>query len=178
MDARARLSCCGTKEADADEGAGELQQALQDLGAALVADTQPEEAEHPRQAALHHPAVAPEPLTRLDAPPGDPRRDTAPAQCATLLRVVVALVPVQLVGAEPWASWLATWPQHGRDGIHGALQVRRVVGVGGRERDRQRDAPAVHEQVVLAPELATVDRARSGLLAPLLARTLRLSMLA
>jgi hypothetical protein len=66
----------------------------------------------------------------------------------------------------------------GRDRVDQREQLGRVVGVGRRETDRQREAVAVDDQVVLRAELAAVDRVAPGLLAPLLARTLTLSTLA
>jgi hypothetical protein len=52
------------------------------------------------------------------------------------------------------------------------------VGVGRGEVDRQRDAVPIHHQVVLGARLPSVHGVRPGLLAPFLARTLRLSTLA
>jgi hypothetical protein len=52
------------------------------------------------------------------------------------------------------------------------------VRVGGRQPDCERDAVAVDDQVVLGAGLAPVDRVRTGLIAPLLARTLSVSTLA
>jgi hypothetical protein len=52
------------------------------------------------------------------------------------------------------------------------------VGVGSRKADSERDTASIDDQVVLGTGLATVGRVRPALLAPLLARTLRLSRLA
>ena len=57
-------------------------------------------------------------------------------------------------------------------------QLRRVVGVGRGEADRQRNAVSIHHEVVLRACLAAVNRVRPRLLTPLFARTLTLSTLA
>jgi hypothetical protein len=54
----------------------------------------------------------------------------------------------------------------------------RIVGVGRREPYGERDAVPIHHEVVLGARLAPVDRNRPRRLAPLIARTLRLSRLA
>ena len=65
-----------------------------------------------------------------------------------------------------------------RHRVHHLLQQQRVVGVGGRQADRQRDAAPIGEQVVLGARLAAVCRVRAGQAAPRLARTLNESRLA
>jgi hypothetical protein len=58
------------------------------------------------------------------------------------------------------------------DDVDQRERLLRIVGVGGREPDGERDAVANHHQVVLGARLAVVDRVRPGLLASLFARTL------
>ena len=81
---------------EADECAGRVEEPEQDVRAPLVADLQAPVADQPRQRPLHHVPVAAQPLARLDAAPGDPGRDAAPAQRQTAARVVVPLVAMQL----------------------------------------------------------------------------------
>jgi hypothetical protein len=85
---------------------------------------------------------------------------------------------VQLGGALPGPTWSAAWPDDRRDGVDEREQLRRVVGVGRGEADGEWDAIAVDDEVVLGAGLASINWVRAGLLAPLLARTLRLSRLA
>ena len=55
----------------------------------------------------------------------------------------------------------------GWDGVNQRKQLRRVVRVSGRKTHGERDTVPIHYQVVLGAGLATVDRVRSRLLAPL-----------
>jgi len=58
--------------------------------------------------------------------------------------------------ARPTGS--APRPDDRRHGIHHRLQQLRIVGVGGRQPDRQWQAVGVDQQVVLGSWLAPVDR--------------------
>jgi hypothetical protein len=69
-------------------------------------------------------------------------------------------------------------PDDGRDSVDQRQQLGRVVGVGSREADHQRDAVAIHYQVILGAGFAPVDRFRPHVPAPLFAQTLRESTLA
>jgi hypothetical protein len=51
-----------------------------DVGASFVADGEATKAVKPGERALHDPAVASEPLARLDAPPCDARDDGKPSR--------------------------------------------------------------------------------------------------
>ena len=51
-----------------------------DVCAALITHFEPSKAIEPGQCPLDHPPIAPQPLTRLDATPSDPRDDAPPAQ--------------------------------------------------------------------------------------------------
>ena len=85
---------------------------------------------------------------------------------------------MQLGGTPPGTPGLPARANDRRDGIDEREQLGRVVSVGRREVNGQGDAVAVDDQVVLGAGLTAVDRVRAGRLAPLLARTLRLSTLA
>jgi hypothetical protein len=76
---------------------------------------------------------------------GDPGHDAASAQGAALLRVVVALVAMQLVGSEAGTSGLARRAEDGRDRVDRSLQVRAVVGIGRGELGGERDAATIHD---------------------------------
>jgi hypothetical protein len=58
----------------------------------------------PRVGALHHPAVPPQPLLRLDAGSCDAGSDAASAQASAVLVRRVRLVRMQLAGPMPAAS--------------------------------------------------------------------------
>ena len=51
-----------------------------DVGAPFIADLEPTKPVEPGERPLDHPAMPSEPLTRLDAPPRDPRDDAPRAQ--------------------------------------------------------------------------------------------------
>jgi hypothetical protein len=70
-------SHAGVKEREADQGASEVEQPLQDVSAPLVADAEPAAAEQPSEAAVDDPAVPSQPLTRIDALPRNPSDDAA-----------------------------------------------------------------------------------------------------
>jgi hypothetical protein len=131
--------------------------------------------QHPRQRALHDPAVTTQPLGRLHAPPGDPRRDAPSSQRSPVCRVVVALVAVQLLRAESRPTGLADGPADRRDGVDQRLQELRIVDVRGGQPEGERDAPPIDQDVVLRTALAAVSRVRPRLGSPLFARTLVLS---
>jgi hypothetical protein len=65
----------------------------------LVPHLEPTEAIEPRERPLDHPTIAPQPLTRLDAPPRDAWDDTTSAQRPPTAWVIVALIGMQLHGA-------------------------------------------------------------------------------
>jgi hypothetical protein len=151
---------------------------VEQVGTALVADAEAATAEQPGERALDYPAMPSQSLAGLHPPARNPRRDTAGAQGTPEEGGVVGLVGVQFAGALAGATWSSSWSDDRGDGINEGEQLGRVVGIGRRETDRQRDTVPIHHQVVLGPGFATVDRVRPSLLAPLLARTLKESRLA
>jgi hypothetical protein len=122
--------------------------------------------------------VPAQPLARVDPPPRDPRGDAASPQRTAQGRGIVRLVGVQLGRALPGPPRPSPRPDDRRDLVDQGEQLGRVVDVGRREADGEGDAPLVDDEVVLGARLAAVGRVRPGRLAPLLARTLRLSTLA
>jgi hypothetical protein len=78
---------------------------------------------------------------------------------------------VELGGSLAWPPTTTTRALDREDRVDHGLQQQRVMGVGGRQADRQRDATAVYEQVVLGAGLAAVCRVRAGQAAPRLARS-------
>ena len=155
-----------------------MEQRLEQVRPPLIADTQATKAEQPGKCALHHPAVPSEPLAGVNPTASNSWRDATGAQGATEVRRVVGLVGVQLGGTLPRTTGLPSRADDRRDGVDERDELRRVVSVGRRETDRQRNPGAVDDQVVLGAGLAAVNRVRPGPLAPLLARTLTESRLA
>src|SRR5207249_8016851 len=91
-------------------------------GVALVAYQQAAIAVQPGEVALHDPAVAPEPLARLDAAAGDPRGDAAAAERRAVATGSVAQVRVQLGGPPARAAGTAGGLLERRDGVDQAFQ--------------------------------------------------------
>jgi len=109
------------------------------LGEALVAGSQAAKVVQVGQAALDHPALAPETRAVAGAPTGDHRRDAASSEQATVLVVVIAAIGHDPVGLLPGPAGLA-----GHRPAVQALQQRDelgdVVAVAAGQRDGQRDS--------------------------------------
>ncbi len=166
------------EEVAADQGAGQVEQSLEEGGPPLVADAEAAAAEEPGQAPLHHPTVPAQPLGGVDPTSGEARRDSPGTEGSPQGRGIVGLVAVQLPWALARPPRLPSGSDNRRDGINQREQLRGVVGVGRRQTDSERDAVAIGDEVVLGAEFAPVRWVRPGRFAPLFARTLRLSRLA
>ena len=138
-----------------------------EVGAAFVAGAQPFEGVQPSEGSLHDPAMAAEAGAVGDAAAGDPRRDPAPAQLASVDVVVVAAVGEQL----PWTtSRPPAPPADRRHSIDQRDQLRDVVAVAAGQRHGQREAAGVADQVVLGTGPPAVDRRGADGIPPLSAR--------
>jgi hypothetical protein len=164
--------------AGADQRTSQVEEGREDVGTALAAKGEAPVGQQPSQRPLHLPAVAAQPPVGLHPTPGDPRRDIPTAQHPPAGPEVVALIRVQLGRPLARPTRPAPWPDDRRDRVHDLFEQQRVVGVGGRQPDRQRQAAAVDQQVVLGAGLAPVDRVRANQLPPRRARTLAESMAA
>jgi hypothetical protein len=162
----------------AEEGAGQVEQPLQQICPPLVTDPQATTAEQPGEGALDDPPVSPQPLARIDPAPRDPRSDAAGPQGTAQVRGVVRLVGVELGRALARPPRFPPRADDRGDRVDQGNEQRRVVGVSGGEVDGQGDAVAVDDHVVFGAGLASVSRVGTDLLAPLFARTLKLSTLA
>jgi hypothetical protein len=119
-----------------------------DLGVALITDPQAAEVVQVREAALDYPALAPEAGAVLGFAPSDDGFDPALPEQPAVLVVVIAAVgddevgllarPADLAGDRPGVQVLQQ-----RD------QLRDVVAVAAGQRDRQRDAGRVDQEMVL-----------------------------
>jgi hypothetical protein len=125
-----------------------------DVGAAFVARAQPFEGVQPGEAALDHPAVSAQAGAVCDPAAGDPRGDAPGAQPSAVDVVVVAAVGEQL---PRLASRPATQTADRRNGIQQRDQLGDVVAVAAGQRDGQRDAAGVAEQMMLGAGPRAVD---------------------
>jgi len=163
------------KGAEADHGTAEGEEGVMDIRAAFIPDTEATELTQPGERAFDDPAVAAQPILRLNADPGDATGDVAAAQGRAVGRRGVALVGMQFGG--PLAP-LPTWRLDGGDGIQHRLQHRAVADVGRRQPDRQRDPQAIHNQVAFGAGFPAIGGVGSGRFAPLLAGMRAVSTLA
>ena len=157
---------------EADERAAKMKERFVDVIAPLIAYREPAVTGEPGQCALHHPSVPSQPLARVDPAPSDARLYAPLPQGLAAAREIVALLGVQLLRTLARPAPTAMGLLDRLDGVHGLLQDRRVVDVGGREDYRERDAPSVRNNMALRSRFAFIRRIRPGLFAPLLAGTL------
>jgi hypothetical protein len=117
-------------------------------------------------------------LGRLDAFACDADADPAAPEIGATARDVVRLVGVELGRPRAGATGTPAWADDGRDRLDQRLEDARIVQVGCRELDRQWDALAINDQVVLRAKLPAVGGVPPGSVSPFFARTLVLSRLA
>ena len=94
------------------------------------------------------------------------------ADAASPQRPTVAVVVVTAVGHQHRRSLAesAALASHGRDLIDQRQQLSDVVSVATGQADRQRNAPRIADEVVLAARSCPIDRTCAGCLPPLRAR--------
>jgi len=146
-----------------------------DLVSAVIADEQSFEVVEPGEGAFDDPAQAAQSGAVLGLTAGDERGDSALADEAAVLVVVVAAVGHDPLGPLPRATAAAV---HGRHGVQQRDQLGDVVAVAAGYREGKRDAGGVDEQVMLGSSSASVHRARARFGAPFLACTWLPSMTA
>src|SRR5215210_364477 len=144
-----------------------------DLRQAFIAHSQATEAREPGKGALHDPTVPPQALLALDFAARDARGNPPLAALGPTVRSVIALVRMQFVGPLARPAQRALDRQHR---IQQARQRQAIRTVGRAQAERERDALAVDQQMVLAARLAAIRRIRPRNFAPLLAGTSRLSI--
>ena len=119
-----------------------------DGGVAFVADPQTANVVQVRNAALDDPALSPDAGTVLGAAPRDHRLDPSRPQQPAVFVVVIAAVSDDYVGFLAWSPPLASH----RAGVHRVQQRQQlsdVVAVAAGQRDGERDAGRIDEEMVL-----------------------------
>ncbi len=119
--------------------------------------------------------IPPEPLAAFDTATRDTSLDASLSQIAPATCEVIPFVSVQF--GRPLAR-LTIQSRYGRNGIERGLECHRIVSVGSRDRDSQRDAACVYGDVSFRSELAAVRRVGAGFLPPRGLETLAPSRLA
>src|SRR5215813_5019228 len=162
--------CCGLtsqEHSPTDEGASKGQECLMDVCTPFIAHLESTKPIEPGERPLHRPAIAPQSFTRLDATPCDPRDDTTSTQRAPTARILVALIGMQLHGPLAWSPTMLARQTQRRNGVNRHVQLLAVIHIGSRDGHRQRHTSAVHDDVTLRAQLATIRRGLAGLVAPL-----------
>jgi hypothetical protein len=132
-----------------------------DLGVAFVAGAQPAKVVQVREAALDDPALPAEIGAVLGSAPGDDGLDAARPEQPPVLVVVIAAVGEDEIGLLPGAAWLAG-DRAGAQLVEQRQQLGDVVAVAAGQRDRERDAAGIDQEMVLGACAGTVDRGRPG----------------
>lgn len=142
------------------------------VGAALPANAEAAKLVEPTEGALDHPAVLAEPASMLGIALGEDRFDPTASQLGAMCGGVVrsiALHPLRST-ARPPALACDRW-----NPVHQRQQLRHVMTIGRRERNRERDALRVGEDVVFRARFAAVGGVRPRVGPPFSARTEALS---
>lgn len=138
------------------------------LSQSLITNLQPAITIQPTVRSLHHPAMSPQPLARLDAFARNPWRDAAPPQSPSLLPRVIRFISMQFRRAFSRATH---WPLDGADGINGFFHHPNVVHVGRRDSHRERDTLALDHQMAFRALFAAIRWILPGFIAPFCAGT-------
>jgi len=93
-----------------------------DIRTPLVAHLEPAEPIEPGQRALHDPAIAPQPLTGLDATSRYARDDATPAQGLSTPRIIVALIGMQFYRTSARSPTTLAGQTQRRNGVNGHFE--------------------------------------------------------
>jgi hypothetical protein len=141
-----------------------------DVPSPLVAHQESTVLRQPRQRALHHQSVPPQPLAGVFSSPSYAALDAAAAQNPSTAPEVVGLICVELLGSLAWPALSRTLDRF--DGVHQILEDLRIVDIGGGEHHGEGNAVAIGQEVVLRARLTSVGEIGADRFAPLLAGTL------
>ena len=146
-----------------------------DVVADLPAHTQPPEPVQQGYRLLDHPPVDAQSGTVRRATAGDVGADALGADHATVLVVVIASIGVQRRRARSGPADLAAHRRYGAQQRH---ELGDIVAVPAGQRDGERDAASITDEVVFGARPGTVDRTRTRFGPPFIARTCELSITA
>ncbi len=135
---------------------------------AFIAHEQAAVAVEPGEVALHDPALASQPLTRVDAFAGDTWDDAAAAERSPVATGGIAQVGMQFVGPSAGTTGPAMGLLERRDGVDQALQDRALIHVGRRAERGQWCAVSIGDEMVMGARFAAVGRVRPHFGSPFL----------
>lgn len=138
----------------------------------FVAHLQAPELVQPRERAFDDPARLAQSAAMRGTPLRQNRRNAQSALRAAMGAGVVGTVALDTIGALSGAPAAA---RKRRDRSDERNELGYIMGIGRRERRRERDAPCVADEVVLAARFAPVSGIGAGFFPPCRARTEELS---
>jgi hypothetical protein len=138
----------------------------------FVSHLQASELMQPCDRTLDDPARLAQPASMCGAPLGQNRRNAHSAKRAAVGGGVVGAVALDPIGALAGAPGSARKRRNGNDE---RKELGYIMGIGRRERRRERDAPCIADEMVLAASFAPVSGIGSGFFPPCMARTEELS---
>ena len=150
-------------EACADDRGCQLQKRFVDVKAPFKADSQLAKASKPSVRPLHYPAMFAQPFAAFNAAPGNAAGYASLPQMGTAAFVVIAFVSMQL----RWSLARSTLQAcNARDRIQAPLEHHGVMSVRPADKNHQRDASGVYDDVPLGAEFSSVGGVRACFLAP------------
>jgi hypothetical protein len=150
-------------EPQTDQRATQRHEGLVDLRQPVPTQPRPTELMRPGQRPLDEPSEHPQATAMSGPTPRQHRPDPTPTQLPAVRLRVVGPIPWQ--PARP-ASRPAAPAPHRRYGVHQRPELGHVMAVRPRQGPRQRDAPAIGQDVALAAQLPAIRGVRAGLRAP------------
>ncbi len=162
-------------ESGADDGGSQDKQSGMNIEASFEANSKLAESGEPGMRTLDDPTMPAQPFAAFDTAACNTSLDAALSQITSTTPEVIPFVSVQFARA---LAWRTVQPGYRRNGIERGLECHRIVAVGSRDRDGQRNAACIYDDVSLRSELAAVGRVGAGFLAPRGLETLAPSRLA
>jgi hypothetical protein len=149
------------------QSAPEGQECLVNVHPLLVAHAQSPELVQPSEGPFDHPAPSPQSAAMFGIALRKKRDDVSVTQTLPDRLRVITTVAQYAIRTMPWASPLSlqSW-----DGINQWEGLSRVIAIGPRELNRQRNSASIANQMALAAQLGPVGGIRSRLQSPKTAR--------
>jgi hypothetical protein len=143
-----------------------------DVGSFLVTDAQSPNLIEPSERPLDDPTPSAQSASMFDVALREPRHDAAGTQTSPDCLRVIATVAQQTIRTMARSPSLAL---QGWNGINQCEGLLRIIAIGARELDGERNTKTVANQMTLAAEFGPVGRIRTCLRPPKTARTEQLS---
>jgi hypothetical protein len=122
-----------SQEAAANQGAGQVQQPLEQIRPSLVAHAEATAAQQPGKCPLHDPTVPAQPLGGIDPASCKPWHDASGTQGTPQIGRVVGLVGMEFRRTLPGPAWSSARAEDGWNGVEQRDELGRVVDVSARK---------------------------------------------